>query len=94
MSCETSHARDTSYLNLPDQPGATNVRDEIDEYLGSFRVGRQQPMFVVNYDAQEDTLSYASPSYHISIHIRNNSIERPDVARAVKTIRESSSNCV
>ncbi len=94
MSYETSHARDTSYSNLPDQPGATNVKDEIapDEYLGSFRVGRQQPMFVVNYNADEDTLSYACPSYHISINILNNAIERADVTRAVKRIRESSSN--
>ncbi len=69
MSYETSHARDTSYSNLPDQPGATNVKDEIapDKYFSSFRVERPQPMFVVNYDADEDTLSYASPSYYISI---------------------------
>ena len=94
MSYETSHARDTSYSNLPDQPGATNVRDEMapDEYFSSFRVERPQPMSVVNYDADKDILSYSSPSYGISIDIRNYSIERGDVARAVKRIRESSSN--
>ncbi len=94
LSYETSHARDISYSNLPDQSGVTNVRDEIasDKYFSSFRVERPQPMSVVNYDTDEDTLSYASPSYHISINIRNNSFERGDVARAVKRIRESSSN--
>ncbi len=94
MSYETSHARDTVSSNLPDQPGATNVRDEMapDEYFSSFRVERPQPMSVVNYDADKDILSYSSPSYGISIDIRNYSIERGDVARAVKRIRESSSN--
>ncbi len=80
MSCETSHARDSVSSNSPDQLETSNVQDETSP-------GKDTLCF-----AGDDILYYWSPSYHIEIHLSNNSTDRASVVSIVNKIQESSPN--